>query len=174
MTGESDKSLRAWIQQIKTYGPSGDTWIGLGILAFSLVLLLWLIPYGVEVQKAGGMAVTPSFFPNMIAGILALLSLCLLISNIVRKSHAQPKHKVIDRESVIIMILIVGSYFGIELLGMIPAGIITLSLLIRLYNYRSWPRTIIYATVCVILLFLFFEKVAQVDLPNGYLFDYFF
>ncbi|MEW5911368.1 MAG: tripartite tricarboxylate transporter TctB family protein [Thermodesulfobacteriota bacterium] len=153
-------------------GLNRDVILGLGLLAFSLLILLWLIPSGVEVQQAGGMAVTPTFFPYGVTAVLAVLSLALVVKGFAAPSSAESAgEKKFSLAVVIIILLLLASFYGLEYLGMVPTGILAVILLVRLFNYRNWPRTIIFAVVFVLLLFFFFEQVAQVDIPRGVWFD---
>lgn len=159
-------------QRLRTMGHSKDVLLGLVLLVFSLVTLLWIIPTCVDVPQAGGMAVKPNFFPYSIAAILVLLSIALIIKGGKTVSDSQGSEEGEISPAVIIVVgLLFCTYFGIKLLGMVPAGIISVAVLIRLFNYRNWPRTILFSVVFVILLFIFFEKVAQVSIPRGWLFE---
>ena len=149
-----------------------DVLLGVGLLIFSLVVMFWLIPSGVEVQKAGGMAVTPRFFPHGVTAILIALSIALIIKGAKAPSQAESDEgKKFSPAVVIVIVLLLVSFYGLKYLGMVPTSILAVILLVRLFNYRNWPRTIIFAIVFVVLLFLFFEKVAQVDIPRGEWFE---
>lgn len=146
--------------------------VGLGLLVFSLLILLWLIPVGVEVRQAGGMAVTPNFFPYGVTAVLAILSLALIIKGAkAPETVERTEEKKINLAVLVIILLLLASFYGLKYLGMAPTGVLSIILLVRLFNYRNWPRTIIFAVVFVALLFFFFEKVAQVDIPRGEWFE---
>ena len=62
-------------------------------------------------------------------------------------------------------------YFGIQWIGMVPTGILMVYFLILVFGYKRWFRALIFSIFFVVLLFLFFEKIAQVSIPRGILFD---
>lgn len=172
MITEPTNKVGRLFQLLESKGLNRDVLLGLALLIFALVTLVWLIPFGVEVQQAGGMAVKPTFFPYGITAILVVLSLALIIKGAKAPSSVErAEDKKLSPAVLIVILVMLGTFFSLKYLGMVPSGILAVILLIRLFNYRNWPRTIIFAVVFVVLLFLFFEKIAQVDIPRGILFE---
>jgi phosphatidylglycerophosphatase A len=60
---------------------------------------------------------------------------------------------------------------GVQVIGMLPASIVIMFVLMRLYGLKSWVLSIIIAVILPFLLFFFFEKVAQVPIPRGIFFE---
>jgi hypothetical protein len=149
-----------------------DFYLGLFVLLFSGIMIFLLIPHSVEVQHAEGMAVSPNFFPYSISYVLAFLSL-LLIYNSPRTGQHQSRleDKRFTKATLVFMSLLFVLYFGTQWIGMVPMGILTVYSLILVFGYRRWFLALIFSIVFVVLLFFFFEKIAQVSIPRGIWFD---
>lgn len=153
--------------------PKRDLILACGVLAFSLALIFWLIPDYVADYTTGKHGLSPQFFPYMIAGALGLLGLILLI----RTLRPGPKEKMraeSQRPSAVTFVCIIiffAYYFGVIFIGLVPSSFLALAALMRLFGSQSWAKVFIFSACLVLLLFLFFEKVAQVPAPRGMLFD---
>ena len=157
---------------IRNRARSRDFYLASVLLAFCFVLIFYLIPYHVEVQHAKGMAVKPNFFPYAVSFLLAFLSITLFInSHITSRDVTRGEDKKITNVTFLFMALLFGCYLEIFLIGMLPAGILTVFILVRVFGYKRWLRNLIFSIVFVIILYLFFEKIAQVSVPRGILFE---
>jgi hypothetical protein len=67
--------------------------------------------------------------------------------------------------------LLFAFYTGIVLFGMLPVSVVTVLVLMRIFGYRKWFRALLFSLLFVALLFLFFEKIAQVSIPRGIFFE---
>ena len=157
---------------IRNRARSRDFYLAIVLLAFCLVLVFYLIPYHVEIQHAKGMAVKPNFFPYAVAFLLAFLSIILFFnSHITSRYVTRGEDKKITKVTFLFMALLFGCYLEIFLIGMVPAGILTVFILVRLFGYKRWLWNLVFSILFVIILYLFFEKIAQVSVPRGILFE---
>lgn len=150
-----------------------DIYLSIGVALFSLILISWLIPGFVSDYTTGGRGLSPRFFPYLIAIILALLSLLLLYKNL--RQTAGPvepgKGKVIDRSTIICIVFFLVCQQSIAFIGLIPASFITLIVLMFLYGFRNWLTIGAFSIILIVVLSMFFEKVALVPLPRGSIFE---
>lgn len=169
-TGKGKYSVSQFLKQ-KTWGK--DFYLGLILLAFVVVLLFWVIPVYVTGSVTGQRGLTPRFFPYCITITLAFLSI-LLVYNSRRTSQGEAtraEDKRVTPFTILCVFLFLAYYIGIKVLGMVPASILILFTLIHLFGFRHWFLMILFSIVFGILLFLFFEKMAQIPIPRGLLFE---
>ena len=150
-----------------------DFYLGLVLLVFALTLFFWLIPSYVSSPPAQSyLKVRPTTFPNLITYMLALLAV-LLMYNSPRSS--KDTTRIEDKQFSWFMILCLSIlfvyYLGVCIIGMLPASIIVLFALMRLYGFKNWFLSILLSLVLPFFLFIFFEKLAQVSIPRGILFE---
>lgn len=151
---------------------SKDFYLAGFLLAICCVLFFYLIPYHVEVQHASGMSVKPNFFPYAVTFLLACLSIILLINSAGSSQDVtRGEDKKITGSTLLFILLLFCCYLEILIIGMVPAGILTVFIFVRIFGYRRWVWSLIFSIVFVIILFLFFEKIAHVSVPRGILFE---
>jgi hypothetical protein len=161
------------IEPAQGAGSGRDLVLSLVLLAFALILLLWLIPSYIAEYTTGDQGLSPRFFPYLISLTIGLFSL-LLFGRTVRGKKilpATPMEKTIDRSKIICIILLVAYQQAIELIGLAPASFLALVGLMVLYGFSNWLVIGFFSAALVTLLSLFFENVAQVPLPRGILFE---
>ena len=158
----------------KTWGI--DFYLGIMLFAFSMALLAWLIPVYTGSQTTGQRGLTPSFFPYCITIALGFLSILLIYkgSSTSQAEATRAEDKRVTQFTILCILLFLGYYMGIKVIGMIPVSILILFALIHLFGFRHWLLSILISVVFVVLLFLFFEKIAQVSIPRGFLFEGFY
>ena len=148
-----------------------------------MALLVWLIPVYTGSQITGQRGLTPSFFPYCITivirlptAILGSLSILLIYkgSSTSQAEATRAEDKRVTQFTILCILLFLGYYMGIKVIGMIPVSILILFALIHLFGFRHWLLSILISVVFVVLLFLFFEKIAQVSIPRGFLFEGFY
>lgn len=150
-----------------------DFYLGLILLAFALTLLLWLTPSYVSGPLAQShLMVRPSTFPNLITYVLVLLAI-LLMYNSPRtiRDTTRIEDKRFSWFMILCLSILFAYYLGVLVIGMLPASIVVLFVLMRIYGFRNWFLSILFALVLPFLLFVFFEKLAQVPIPRGILFE---
>jgi putative tricarboxylic transport membrane protein len=150
-----------------------DFYLGLVLLAFSQVLIFWLIPYSVgELPTHGRSGLDASSFPYYISLIIFLLAILLIYhSPITSRDSTRIEEKRVSWSTIFCLIILFAFYFSISLFGMLPVSIIFLITLMKLFGFKNWVLNIIIAVGFACLLFLFFEKLAQVSIPRGILFE---
>jgi len=162
-----------------------DIFLG-GLLAGGFSLVVWvLIPAAVPVPKSIKVAaLSPDFWPKIIAVGLAILGLVLIAQGAIRlvwgRAETVRKTEVeavstAGRRSVFIRT--VGIMFGllvyyklVEPLGIVASSILAIMVFALIYNERRWKVLIPVAVLLPIGLYYFFVKVANIPMPLG-LFD---
>ena len=153
-----------------------DLYFGLVILLFSLVLTFWLIPSFIADYSTGEQGLSPRFFPYLVALTMVLLSLILIFKALRPAADQTKKEKSrpVDRSTGICIGIFLTYQQAISIIGLIPASFLALIGLMILYGFRNWIIIGIFSAALITVLSFFFEKVAQVPLPRGLLFDWLF
>ncbi|WP_022669303.1 tripartite tricarboxylate transporter TctB family protein [Desulfospira joergensenii] len=143
-----------------------DKIIGLGIVLFSMILLIFIIPRECD-SSGGGGGIGPDFFPNLITGIMCVLGFWLFF----RKNEAPEENKQKRHTAAVVVtaiMLLVYTYLA-EYLGYISSTAVILLFFLIYYGCRNKimiPLIVIFVTGA---LYLFFGRVMQVMLPCGIL-----
>ena len=147
---------------------SRDGWGGLAVLAASL-LLFWatlglkdnpLVPIG------------PGFYPRIVLGITAVLSLWLLIADLIAKKPPPAARESLNYGLVALTFAVFGLYVGaLPYLGFrIATGLYvaaTSALLAPPRSAKSWAGVLILAVLTAFISHLVFERYLLVLLPRG-------
>jgi putative tricarboxylic transport membrane protein len=151
-----------------------DFYLGLLISIFSLVLTFWLIPSFVSGYATGEHGLSPRFFPYLVSLAMLLLSAILMFKAL--RPSAEPIKKEPSRRlepsAVICIAVFIAYQQAIAYIGFIPASFLALISLMILYGFRNWIMIVIFSAALIAILSFFFEKVAQVPLPRGLLFEW--
>jgi putative tricarboxylic transport membrane protein len=162
-----------------------DIFLG-GLLAGGFSLVLWvLIPAAVPVPKSIKVAaLSPDFWPKIIAAGLAIMGLVLIAQGMIRlvRERAETIEKTVteaapaaDRRSVFIrtvgiMVGLLVYYQIVEPLGIVVSSILAIMVFALIYDERRWKILIPVAVLMPTGLYYFFVKVANIPMPLG-LFD---
>ena len=147
---------------------SRDGWGGLAVLAASL-LLFWgtlglkdnpLVPIG------------PGFYPRIVLGIAAVLSLWLVIADVLTKKPPAAAREPLNYGLVVLTFAVFGLYVGaLPYLGFrIATGLYvaaTSALLAPPRSAKSWAGVLILAVLTAFISHLIFERYLLVLLPRG-------
>ena len=147
---------------------SRDGWGGLAVLAASL-LLFWgtlglkdnpLVPIG------------PGFYPRIVLGITAVLSLWLVIADAFTKKPSPAAREPLNYGLVALTFAVFGLYVGaLPYLGFrIATGLYvaaTSALLAPPRSAKSWAGVLILAVLTAFISHLIFERYLLVLLPRG-------
>jgi putative tricarboxylic transport membrane protein len=147
---------------------SRDGWGGLAVLAASL-LLFWgtlglkdnpLVPIG------------PGFYPRIVLGIAAVLSLWLVIADVLTKKPPAAAREPLNYGLVALTFAVFGLYVGaLPYLGFrIATGLYvaaTSALLAPPRSAKSWAGVLILAVLTAFISHLIFERYLLVLLPRG-------
>jgi hypothetical protein len=157
-------------------GRRRDLCLGSVFLLFSLILIFWLIPGFVTDYATGEKGLSPRFFPYLVAVTIALLSSILIYKTLWPvEGQIQPDTtRQLDRSTIICVGIFMVYQQSISIIGFIPASFLALISLMVLYGFRNWLTIAIFSVALITVLSFFFEKVAQVPLPRGLLWDWLF
>jgi hypothetical protein len=159
-------------QLLKHMAKNKDFYVALFLIGFCLTLIFYLIPSYVRIPNITGSIFNPRFFPYSITFVLAFLSILLLYnSHKPAKDIGRPKYKRMDWITIVCITLLFAYYFGIRVIGMAPASFLAMLVMMRLFGFKKWGQALIFTIVLVILIFIFFERIAQVSIPRGILFE---
>lgn len=161
------------VRYLKDRSRYRDFYFGVILLLFCLTTIFWLIPAQVSIgYLAHGTVVGPSFFPYAMCLTLLFLSILLIhISPETSQYITRAEDKVVSRIVIVLIIILFATYYIIPLIGMVPAGILAMFVLMQIFGFPKWYLSLGFSSLFVILLFLFLEKLAQVRIPRGILFD---
>lgn len=154
---------------------------GMVFVVFGLLTLLVLIPFGIQQPPSVQYrALSPSYWPNIVAGAITALGLALVISTLLAARPNLPADETAGASGAqaplwlalrpfIALAICFALYFGLEPLGFVLTTTIALAALMVLAGeYR--PHIVIpVALIVPMALHLFFTKAASVPIPMGIL-----
>ncbi len=149
-----------------------DLYSGLIFIALGIALLTILVPMGiVEPRKVRFAALSPSYYPKIVAGVLLLLGVAVAW----RSRQESAAETAINRHPnaktrITSFILVLGAYaLLLPWLGFVAAGFLGLLAAFWIAGERR-PRLILPLAVFVpLMLYFFFLKVALIPIPTGVL-----
>ena len=148
---------------------------GIFMLAIGLLLLLLLIPFGIDTpKKIRYAALSPTYYPQIVALILSVIGAAIIFKNRqpLKTEETEGLDEVHPNAKIRIggfLVLLAVYSLSLEFLGFVLSGVIVLATSLVFAGER---RAIIIITISLLLpisLFLFFYKVAYVPVPNGIL-----
>ncbi|MDA7648498.1 tripartite tricarboxylate transporter TctB family protein [Alphaproteobacteria bacterium] len=148
---------------------------GVFMLAVGLLLLLLLIPFGIDTpKKIRYAALSPTYYPQIVALILSVIGAAIIFRN--RKSFSVKEAEELDvahpnaQIRIIIFLALLAAYaLSLEFLGFVLSGALALATSLILAGERRAIFILAMSLLLPISLFLFFYKVAYVPVPNGLL-----
>lgn len=149
-----------------------EWFIAFGILFFSLFTLFYLIPSQIEITEEYELkSLSPAFFPEVAAAIIAGLSILMMISLV--RSHGnldeeRPRMTIEEEYRVVAAITISALYvIAFKYVGFIPSSILVLAALFLLQGKRGLFRLIFLSVGTVLLVYFIFYYVMKVRFPEG-------
>jgi hypothetical protein len=146
--------------------------IAIAIFTFSLFTILYLIPSQIEVTEEYDLkSLSPVFFPEVSAYLIALLSILLMVS--LFRSGKRPMEEIpymtrADELRVIAAIGIAAAYvLAFKYMGFIPASILGLGALFWLQGKRQPLRLILLSAGTTLVVYFIFYYVMKVRFPEG-------
>ena len=142
-----------------------DRIIGLVLLVFSLALLFWIIPYGVE-QMGGdvGPGMDPTAMPKYTGLLLGFLAILVMAARI---PGQEKRVRLFPVRTIITIAFFVAYMVLTPLIGYLPASLVVLPVYLVFFGARDWKVIIPLSIGLPVLLYLFFAKVMLVILPTG-------
>ena len=148
---------------------------GVFMLAVGLLLLLFLIPFGIDTpKKIRFAALSPTYYPQIVALILSVIGLAIIFKNrqpLTTKGtddldevHPNAKMRICG-----FLVLLAVYSLSLEFLGFVLSGGLALAASLILAGERRAFIIMAISLLLPISLFLFFYKVAYVPVPNGIL-----
>ncbi|MGD9671604.1 MAG: tripartite tricarboxylate transporter TctB family protein [Hyphomicrobiaceae bacterium] len=153
-----------------------DFLAGLIFLLIGAVLLVFLIPAGIdEPQKVKFAVMSPSYYPRIIGIVMAFIGLTITIGAIISKTPAS-HFSDMDAQSVAKVVAVFIAFlltaYALPYAGFVLTCTLCLVFLMTLAGERN---PLILAPVALLLpicLYLFFTKIANVPIPGGILETY--
>jgi len=144
-----------------------DGWAGLAVLIASLVLF-WLT---LGLKDSPLVPVGPGFYPRIVLGVTAVLSVWLVVSALVSPERPAPGPK-LHYGMVITMFAVFGIYVSaLPFLGFRVATFLYVAsanaLLELPRGARGWARTMLVALLTAAATYFIFERYLLVLLPRG-------
>ncbi len=148
---------------------------GVFMLAVGLLLLLFLIPFGIDTpKKIRFAALSPTYYPHIVALILSVIGVAIIFKNrqpLTTKGtddldevHPNAKMRICG-----FLVLLAVYSLSLEFLGFVLSGGLALAASLILAGERRAFIIMAISLLLPISLFLFFYKVAYVPVPNGIL-----
>lgn len=151
-----------------------DGFIGIGIAAAFSILLAAELGTEVKADIFGALSekiLGEKVFPTLVLGGMIISGITLTVVSI-RKNAISPAVSGMNVPPPVLKVIAVSILYGILLLliGYLPASVISLALLFRIFGQRHYMRIIIPAIVVPFLFYLLFEKGLMLMLPKGIFF----
>lgn len=150
---------------------------GLVLLTLSLVVYFFIIPSQIEEPPAGPLAMSPSLFCQVSAGLLIFLSLLLTATGVFARERsatgegpATSKADEIDHKKVFVTIGATVLYlFMFETVGFFVSTAALMLFLMVYYGNRNWAHVLGIMVVILVFIYLLFVMGLKVVLPEGML-----
>lgn len=145
--------------------------VGLAAIALAAFLLLVGIPYGVaKPSNIRNIVLSPTFWPQILAGLLALAGIGLLIAR--RGAGRELEGSLLEVRGGLSRLagiaILMGAYFWlIPLLGMVWTSMLAFGGVAALVQTRHPLAAAVSSVVIPLLLYAFFAHVAGVSIPQG-------
>ncbi len=146
-------------------------------IIISIILLAFSGFYGVLISRLPSRdlpnTLGATFVPWVLAGLLVLLSLMLLVSNIVSKSADSPV-SIPQRDifGIAGLILLIAAYIKLmSYVGFIPISIVFLALLTWIAGSRKPLGILFFSVLTTCIVYFLFQKFFSVQLPAGIFFS---
>lgn len=158
-----------------------DLIAGILFCAVGLGTALILIPYGVKVpQSIKVAALSPAFWPKIIAWAAVLTSIALILEATLLKQpdSADDDDAVKDAEyklatlpatlrMLVLIATLFGFYFSLTTFGMVATSILLIGAMMLFFGEKKYVMVASLSIGIPILLYLFFRYVASVPIPLG-------
>jgi len=154
-----------------------DLIAGLTMALIGAGIIFLLIPYGVvEPKKVKFAALSPSYYPRIVAIVLLILGVSITIRSILaNRLNAHVNQAPVDQHpdamlrTVGIFVILVFYAATAGWLGFILSSFFALLSAFRLAGEKRWPLAISLAIGLPVALYFFFLKVAGIPIPTGLL-----
>jgi putative tricarboxylic transport membrane protein len=147
-----------------------DGIIGIGLFIFSVLMYFIIIPNQIADVSYGAGSLLPAFFPKVAIGMIGVLSIFLIVQGFCFKLQGEQSLS-FGPKALSIILFLIGYAIGIEIIGYLAATGIFLFALMLYLSREGWLKYIVVTAIFLAANYLFFEKMLQLVLPRGYLFQ---
>ena len=150
-----------------------DLKLGCFMVAFSLIMMVWLIPAQVEIYVLGGSPeqnLGPRSFPYLMSGLIGLLGIALIVMSLRKRDvGSRPIRVPMDAKLRVAGVLAIsaGYLWAMTLFGYLVPTFLSTVLLLRLFGERRWWLSLLISAGTAAFLFLFFGRVFHMLMPRG-------
>jgi len=156
-----------------------DVTAGLVCVVLALLILFVAIPLGVqEPKKVKFVALSPSYYPRIVACFLLLFGVLLIGLRLFVKKHSVQSEHSEARESfwrsritalLVISLVLILYYASLNYLGFVLSSIVALFILLLIAGERKIWALVFIPLVLPFALYYFFTHVANIPIPSGVL-----
>ena len=153
-----------------------DTFIGILLLVFALVLYLVLIPLYIKPSPYGDVqerVVSSKFLPKLIAWAIGLLSVMLILqTELGKKGSANTSPLSLRTELPIVLgiLICIGYILLMYFFGFIISTLLALTGFLMVFGERRPIRIVVISVCTTAFLYIAFARLLMVDFPSGILF----
>ena len=135
---------------------------------FALLLYFVIIPREIVFTRHQ-MGVSPAYFPNLLAGLLFILSICLAVDGYWKKTKKTQKEFVFiwkETRLVLVTLLVIAlQTIGFDTIGYLIPAILAIAVLMYVYGHRKYITIAAVSVALPVTVKFFFESTLQVYLP---------
>jgi putative tricarboxylic transport membrane protein len=148
---------------------------GLFLLTFSLFVYFFILPSQIEEPPAGPLALSPSLFCKVSAGLMIFLSILLTAAGVFRKREgaiedgtSATKMGDMDLKKLFVTIGATALYiFMFEMIGYFVSTAAFMLFLMVFYGHRKWTHVISVTAIILSFIYVLFVMGLKVVLPEG-------
>ena len=153
---------------------NNDTWAGLIMLVFSLVLAFYITPNQVELHRnVVLLALSPRLFCYVTAGLLGFLSAILIYLSL-KKDAQSLKEQYTSWQPLMRGLFCTGIACIYALLsgilGIFVSTALAMTVLLIYFGVRSWKGILLFLVVLLGFIYFLFVQALKVVMPDGLLF----
>jgi hypothetical protein len=159
-----------WIRELIT---------AISVLVASLAIIFHVIPNNIDLEQEFELAsLSPAFFPNLAAWIIAALACLHIVNTLFQKKKAvtgdgenewlSPPEERSAYKSAFVIVLY---FFVMKYVGFLISTALVLAALFVLQGIKKPLRVILISILVTVGVFLFFFYVMQVHFPKGAIFE---
>ncbi len=162
-TSHKERTMQVQIPEHKAQ-IGGAVFFGL----LSLLLYFVIIPREIVFAQQK-MGVSPSYFPNMLSGLLFIFAVALGVDGY-RMRHRKKQRiysfSLQETKLVAVTLILIGlQIVGFDLIGYLVPAMAAIAACMYVFGHRNYLTIIVISVLLPVAIKLFFEKMLQVSLP---------
>jgi hypothetical protein len=151
-----------------------DSIAGLILLAFSLILAFYLTPTQVEMQGQVPAALSPRLFCYIMSGLLAVLSLALVVMSMRSGAKVVVETQQTSWEPLVRGLLcsaIAAVYIALSgVLGFFVSTALAMTVFLIYFGVRKWSGIVLFLVIILGFIYLLFIQGLKVVMPDALFF----